>query len=120
MPDKNLRDNEILKALEICSTYKGKCTDCPAFVKVDHSKCKQVLVGAIEIINHQNEEIERLKSRKSVIRKDLRCDSVDDILNGTFSIESENCVACDIEEIKAEARKEFCEKRGIKYVEDDV
>jgi hypothetical protein len=50
MPN-NLTDAEIKKALEICSTYKGKCTDCPAFVKVDRSNCKKVLWGAIEIIN---------------------------------------------------------------------
>lgn len=54
-----MTDNEIIKALECCSTYKGKCTDCPAFVKVDRSNCKQVLLGAIEIINRQREEIEK-------------------------------------------------------------
>lgn len=55
-----MTDNEIIKALECCSTYKGKCTDCPAFVKVDRSNCKQVLLGAIKIINRQKGEIERL------------------------------------------------------------
>ena len=54
-----MTDNEIIKALECCSTYKGKCTDCPAFVKVDRSNCKQVLLGAIEIINRQREDIEK-------------------------------------------------------------
>ena len=61
MPDKNLTDAEIIKALECCSTYKGKCTDCPAFVKVDRSNCKKVLLGAVEIINRQKAEIERLQ-----------------------------------------------------------
>lgn len=56
-----MTDNEIVKALECCSTYKGKCTDCPAFVKVDRSNCKQVLLGAIEIINRQKEENRSLK-----------------------------------------------------------
>ena len=51
MTDKMLTDNEIKKALEICSTYKASCKDCPAFVKVDRSNCKQVFLGAIEIIN---------------------------------------------------------------------
>ena len=85
MPDKNLTDKEIIKALEICSTYKGKCTDCPAFVKFDHSKCKQVLVGAIEIINRQQAEIEELKTA----------------INGFRGYE---------DKIKAEAYKECIEK----------
>ena len=57
MPDKKLTDKEIVKALEICGTYKGKCTDCPAFVKVDRSNCKNVLLGAVEIINRQNADL---------------------------------------------------------------
>ncbi len=56
MPDK-LPDSEIVKALKICSTYKGKCTDCPAFVKVDRSNCKKVLLGAVEIINRQKADL---------------------------------------------------------------
>lgn len=56
-----MTDNEIIKALECCSTYKGKCTDCPAFVKVERSNCKQVLLGSMEIINRQKAEIELLK-----------------------------------------------------------
>ena len=55
-----MTDNEIKKALECCSTYKGKCTDCPAFAKVDRSNCKKVLLGAIEIINRLQSENERL------------------------------------------------------------
>jgi predicted RNase H-like nuclease (RuvC/YqgF family) len=56
-----MTDNEIIKALECCSTYKGKCTDCPAFVKVDRSNCKKVLLGAVEIINRLQAENERLQ-----------------------------------------------------------
>lgn len=50
-------DKEIIKALEICSTYKGKCTDCPAFVKVDRSNCKQVLLGVLDLINRQKSDL---------------------------------------------------------------
>lgn len=57
-----MTDNEIIEALECCSTYKGKCTDCPAFIKVDRSNCKQVLLGAIEIINRQKAENENHKT----------------------------------------------------------
>ena len=57
MPDKKLTDSEIVKALEICGTYKGRCTDCPAFIEVDRSNCKKVLLGAVEIINRQNADL---------------------------------------------------------------
>ena len=57
-----MTDAEIIKALECCSTYKGKCTDCPAFVKVDRSNCKQVLFGAREIINRLKAENENHKT----------------------------------------------------------
>ena len=57
-----MTDNEIIKALEICGTYKGKCIDCPAFVKVDRSNCKKVLLGALDLINRQKAEIERLNN----------------------------------------------------------
>ena len=46
-----MTDNEIIKALECCSTKGANCKDCPAFVKVDRSNCKKVLLGAIDIIN---------------------------------------------------------------------
>lgn len=55
-----MTDAEVIKALECCGTYKGKCTDCPAFVSIDRSNCKKVLLGAAEIITRQKAEIERL------------------------------------------------------------
>lgn len=100
-----MTDNEIIKALECCSTYKGKCTDCPAFVKVDRSNCKQVLFGAIEIINRQKAEIERLE--ELVYLADNETANVRDLY---FEEKSE----------RAEAIKEFCEKRGVEYVESDI
>jgi hypothetical protein len=66
-----MTDNEIIKALEICSTYKARCKDCPAFVKVDRSNCKQVLVGALNIINRQKAENSNLTSDLTSLKKDL-------------------------------------------------
>lgn len=57
-----MTDEEIIKALECCSTYGGSCKKCPAYVKVDRSNCKKVLEGAIDIINRQKAEIERLQN----------------------------------------------------------
>ena len=56
-----MTDNEIIKALECCTTYGVSCTNCPAFVSTEKSKCRQALKGAVEIINRQRAEIERLK-----------------------------------------------------------
>ena len=60
-----MTDNEIIKALECCGTYKGKCTDCPAFVKVDRSNCKKVLLGALDLINRQKAKIKELEEGKN-------------------------------------------------------
>ena len=58
-----MTDNEIIKALECCTTKGAKCSDCPAFKKVDRSDCKKYFRGAIDIINRQQAEIERLKKK---------------------------------------------------------
>ena len=55
-----MTDNEIINALECCTTKGAKCSDCPAFKKVDRSDCKKYFRGAIDIINRQQAEIERL------------------------------------------------------------
>ena len=102
MPDK-LTDKEIKKALEICSTYKGKCTDCPAFVKVDRSNCKKVLLGAVEIINRlqaENEKLDRTVKEYAYL--------YDKHINTPFN------------HIKAEAYKEFAERlKERKYQSSD-
>ena len=59
--DKKLTDAEIKKALECCTSSKGTCKDCPAFVKVDRSNCKKYFRGAIDLINRLQSENERLK-----------------------------------------------------------
>ena len=55
-----MTDNEIIKALDCCTTKGAKCSDCPAFKKVDRSDCKKYFRGAIELINRQQAEIKRL------------------------------------------------------------
>ena len=58
-----MTDKEIIKALECCTTKGAKCSDCPAFKKVDRSDCKKYFRGAIDLINRQQAEIERLKKK---------------------------------------------------------
>lgn len=57
-----MTDKEIIKALECCTTKGAKCSDCPAFNKVDHSDCKKYFKCAIDLINSQKAEIERLNN----------------------------------------------------------
>ena len=125
MPDKNLTDNEIVKALECCSTYKGKCTDCPAFVKVDRSNCKQVLLGAIDLINRlqaendnlKNDELPRCKDalrRANEIGMELQAEN-ERLKNAYKQCVYERDAYIEIEnnavtEAKAEAYKECIEK----------
>ena len=54
-----MTDNEIIKALECCTTKGAKCSDCPAFKKVDRSDCKKYFRGAIDLINSQKADTER-------------------------------------------------------------
>ena len=56
-----MTDDEIIKALECCTTKGASCKDCPAFTKVDRSECKKFFKGALDLINRQKAEIERLK-----------------------------------------------------------
>ena len=57
-----MTDKEIIKALECCTTKGAKCSDCPAYKKVDRSDCKKYFRGAIDLINRQKAEIERLNN----------------------------------------------------------
>lgn len=54
-----MTDTEIIKALECCTTKGAKCSDCPAFKKVDRSDCKKYFRGAIDLINSQKANTER-------------------------------------------------------------
>ena len=58
-----MTDNEIIKALECCTTKGAKCSDCPAFKKVDRSDCKKYFRGALDLINRQQAEIENAKAK---------------------------------------------------------
>lgn len=59
MTDKILTDNEIVKALECCTTNGASCKNCPAFVKVDRSNCKKYFRGALDLINRLQAEVEK-------------------------------------------------------------
>ena len=94
-----LTDKEVVKALECCTTNGASCKDCPAFVKVDRSNCKKYFRGALDLINRQKAENERLKEFAS-----SKCEDC-------AGCTSWKCDCANIEAYaKAEAYKECIEK----------
>lgn len=89
MSDKKFTDEEIKSSLEVIATTQN-CNEC----KIRNCKwgtcnCSQITANvALDLINHQKEEIERLKNR------DMQVEVSDKLER----------------EIKAEAVKEFAEK----------
>lgn len=58
-----MKDTEILKALEICSSTTS-CEGCPYYPEgIDISCSDQICKDAIELINRQKAEIERLRKQ---------------------------------------------------------
>lgn len=68
-----MTDNEIIKALEYCFTNdwnRTKCDKCAFYTGT--TQCVEDLKSAsIDLINHQQAEIERLKSAKSEAVKEF-------------------------------------------------
>ena len=98
-----MTDNEIIKAIHCCMSvnkYGGNCDEgCPYIESQSESGCySEMLEDALDLINRQKVEIERLKAKQ------------------------EKCFYCTeqankkIGEIKAEAIKEFWSRlQGIAY-----
>ena len=93
MTDKKLTDEEIIKALEYCNADRNECDKC-----VFQRECESnpfysaVAEHALDLINRQKAEIERLKKEVSVTR------------DAYISIQDR------YEHAKTEAYKEFAER----------
>ena len=86
-----MTDNEIKKALECCSEHDYLCPKgCPLDSEERDADCKALTKHALDLINRQQAEIERLKKRS--------------ILNGLKVVNKER------KQIKSEAIKEFAER----------
>lgn len=136
-----MTDNDIVKALECCTTNVASCKDCPAFVKVDRSNCKKYFRGALDLINRLQEkdetrhkvfetkceeleiakaEIERLKTEakllveNNVIAKYQICVWMGDNL---ILSKSEQGYDNLIKDISTKAVKEFAERLKTEYSE---
>lgn len=115
-----MTDNEIIKALKCCTRKDAKCTDCPAFVSVDYSKCREALMGALDLINRQKAEIMDKDRYIKILKDDLNLEKEDigfkkaeiERLHkevGYWEAETKEARA-DIDKAVSEAVKEFAER----------
>lgn len=111
MTDKKFTDEEIIETLECCA-YSDGCERCQCSKQCDGA---EHLINALDLINRQKAEIERLKECPKCVYE----------YDGEIT---EYCVQgpCQnfktVEQIKAEAYKEFAEKikKSIKENVDEA
>ena len=68
-----MTDNEIIKALELCANLE-ECKDCPManMQKYDTDICEhQIMLYALDLINRQKAEIERLTAERDAMHQDV-------------------------------------------------
>lgn len=101
MTDKKITDEEIIKVLECCADSKNyQCNKCPLYADCEKASIAE---NALDLINRQKSEIERLKECPKCVYE----------YDGEVT---EYCVQgpCPnfktVEQIKAEAYKEFAER----------
>ena len=68
MTDKKPTDNEIVKALECCKNDGIICGECP--YKKANGCMEKLSADALDLINRQNAEIERLKEEVGLLHSD--------------------------------------------------
>ena len=97
-----MTDNDIIKALECCSVHPMKCKKCP--YKGNECCTNAHRKDALDLINRQNAEIERLKNTP-FCRVIIDEEKIRELVN-----EKVQEYELDIKAIKAEAIKEFAER----------
>ena len=106
-----MTDNEIIKYMQCVIGNEVNCSECAYQKVLPFPSCRMMCAkNALDLINRQKAENEKLKQENEFFRK-------------TITENAQRALEVAVEEIetaKSEAIKEFCEKRGIKYVEDDV
>lgn len=105
MPDKKLTDNEIVKALEICSKYTSAsdCKKCPLKPNCDVNVLETL---SLDLFNRLQAENERLKEKICIQHK-----IIDE--RGAEVLRHDRCIRTlheKLETAKAEAYKEFADK----------
>ncbi len=108
-----MTDNDIIKALECCvkAPYCSEKTDCP-YKGIDDCVKKHTL-DAIDLINRQKAENERLQKENEILST-----NADDAFQQGLN-ESRELFKQEVEtEIKTEAIKEFAERLKDDYIKD--
>ena len=102
-----MNDEEIMEALECCGEPYNICAECP--IKDDHGCNEQFVNYALDIINHQQAEIEQLKFEIAKLLPE-GCPYA-------TQVEVSNKLEA---QIKSEAVKEFAErlKEIVKFTDD--
>lgn len=125
LPYKEFTDEEIIKAVECCSEPCCVCDECPLYCVGVNCSSFELHRYALNLINHQNAEIESLKSELSNTRRKALLEAASKFAghsnyHGDTILCKLICMAegkdvgiakpLDISEIKAEAIKEFAER----------
>ena len=120
MPNKNLTDNEVIKALECCSEANncGKCEYEPTQHQIGTvSCCNELMKDALDLIDRLQADNEQLKSDISVSR-DAYMSMKDRYEYEKEKVENakQKCIdiAKALKTAKAEAYKEFAEEASKK------
>lgn len=110
-----MTDKEIKKALECCSTNGRTCEECPYDGQTtDEIFCDEKLqADALDIINHYNAEIERLKEDNDALNNAI--DSALDIVNGNYQIGR----SAGIKELAEKLKKHFYYNSAIQHIIDN-
>ena len=91
-----MTDNEIIKALECCNGWDGRCLNCP--LNREGTNCKEKLNSyALDLINRQKEEIKELK------------DILEKVPTNAYDLQVEASEKLE-NQIKSEVIKEFAER----------
>lgn len=102
-----MNDEEIMEALECCGELYNICAECPMPNNIkDDCRCGEHLANyALDLINRQQAEIERLKNENKILSKNADT-AFQDGLNEAQDLYAEQVK----DEIKSKAVREFAER----------
>lgn len=126
MTDKKFTDEEIIEALDLCTQQNGSipCYDCPCW-NDDEQECKGIdYIATLNLIKRQKAEIENAKAKIKICaevieRQDAEIKRVKECPKCVYEYDCEITEYCvqgpcsdfkTVEQIKAEAYKEFAER----------
>jgi len=126
MTDKKFTDEEIIEALDLCTQQNGSipCYDCPCW-NDDEQECKGIdYTATLNLIKRQKAEIENAKAKIKICaevieRQDAEIKRVKECPKCVYEYDGEITEYCvqgpcsnfkTVEQIKAEAYKEFAER----------